>query len=101
MVGGACEFRSTRRPLSCPDVSRHIEGHSTVMGTALNYVAIRLLGVPAEHPVVVRARATLHKLGEHINPRDPCHFIIHHSSHRWSGGLSLLGQVLAFSPECI
>jgi squalene cyclase len=33
------------------------------MGTALNYAALRLLGVPAEHPVVVRARATLHKLG--------------------------------------
>jgi lanosterol synthase len=38
------------------------------MGTALNYVALRLLGVPAEHPVIVRARATLHKLGERINP---------------------------------
>ncbi|KAI9511568.1 terpene synthase [Russula earlei] len=41
----------------------HIEGHSTAMGTALNYVALRLLGVPTEHPVVVQARATLHKLG--------------------------------------
>jgi lanosterol synthase len=38
------------------------------MGTALNYVALRLLGVPAEHPVIVRARATLHKLGGHNNP---------------------------------
>ncbi|KAH9034681.1 lanosterol synthase-like protein [Lactarius hengduanensis] len=37
--------------------------HSTVLGTALNYVALRLLGVPAEHPVIVRARAVLHKLG--------------------------------------
>ena len=36
------------------------------MGTALNYVALRLLGVPVEHPVIVRARATLHKLGRHI-----------------------------------
>lgn len=35
------------------------------MGTALNYVALRLLGVPAEHPVIVHARATLHKMGEH------------------------------------
>ena len=33
------------------------------MGTALNYVALRLLGVSAEHPVIVQARATLHKLG--------------------------------------
>ena len=37
------------------------------MGTALNYATLRLLGVPAEHPVIVRARATLHKLGGH-NP---------------------------------
>jgi squalene cyclase len=37
------------------------------MGTALNYATLRLLGVPAEHPAIVRARATLHKLGEH-NP---------------------------------
>lgn len=35
------------------------------MGTALNYVALRLLGVPAEHPVIIRARGTLHKLGGH------------------------------------
>ncbi|KAL4246237.1 Lanosterol synthase [Abortiporus biennis] len=41
----------------------HTEGHSTVFGTALNYVAIRILGVKADHPVAVKARATLHKLG--------------------------------------
>ncbi|KAF9127151.1 Lanosterol synthase (Oxidosqualene--lanosterol cyclase) [Mortierella sp. 14UC] len=41
----------------------HIEGHSTVFGTALNYITLRLLGVDAEHPVCVRARGTLHKLG--------------------------------------
>ena len=71
-VDGACEFPSKYRLVSCPDVSRHIEGHSTVLGTALNYVALRLLGVPAEHPVFVRACATLHKLGKHIDPRDLC-----------------------------
>ncbi len=73
MVGGACEFPSMCRPVSCPDVFRHIEGHSTVLGTALNYVSLRLLGVPAEHPVIVRARAILHKLGGYIDPRDLCH----------------------------
>ncbi|ETW79079.1 hypothetical protein HETIRDRAFT_453585 [Heterobasidion irregulare TC 32-1] len=41
----------------------HVEGHSTVFGTAMNYVALRLLGVAAEHPAMVKARATLHKLG--------------------------------------
>ncbi|KAG9104304.1 Lanosterol synthase (Oxidosqualene--lanosterol cyclase) [Ceratobasidium sp. 370] len=41
----------------------HIEGHTTVFGTALNYVAARLLGCSASHPIMVRARETLHKLG--------------------------------------
>jgi lanosterol synthase len=41
----------------------HEEGHSTVFGTALNYVVLRILGVSADHPVAVKARATLHKLG--------------------------------------
>ncbi|CAE6489359.1 unnamed protein product [Rhizoctonia solani] len=41
----------------------HIEGHSTVFGTALNYVAARLLGCSAAHPILVRARETLHKFG--------------------------------------
>lgn len=34
-----------------------------MFGTALNYVALRLLGVPKHHPVATRARNTLHKLG--------------------------------------
>ena len=59
---------SLNRFKSRTDTPRHIEGHSTAMGTALNYAALRLLGVPAEHPVIIRARATLHKLGGHNNP---------------------------------
>lgn len=65
MVAGACTFFSPTSTNVTTDLFRHIEGHSTVMGTALNYVALRLLGVPAEHPVIVRARAILHKLGGH------------------------------------
>jgi lanosterol synthase len=41
----------------------HIEGESTVFGTALNYTILRLVGVDAEHPKMAQARATLHKLG--------------------------------------
>ncbi|KAJ3324388.1 Lanosterol synthase (Oxidosqualene--lanosterol cyclase) [Boothiomyces sp. JEL0866] len=41
----------------------HTEGESTVFGTSLNYVALRLLGYPADHPVCTRARNTLWKLG--------------------------------------
>ena len=47
--------------------ARHVEGHSTVFGTAMNYVALRLLGVAAEHPAMVKARATLHKLGAYAS----------------------------------
>nr|GAT42521.1 terpene synthase [Mycena chlorophos] len=41
----------------------HVGGPSTVFGTVLNYTSIRLLGVSADHPTAVKARATLHKLG--------------------------------------
>ena len=34
----------------------HIEGESTVFGTALNYTALRLVGVDAEEPMMVKAR---------------------------------------------
>lgn len=34
-----------------------------MFGTALNYTALRILGMNAEHPVAVKARATLHRLG--------------------------------------
>ena len=41
----------------------HIEGESTVYGTAMNYVVMRILGASEEDPRLVRARGTLHKLG--------------------------------------
>ncbi|KOS17127.1 Lanosterol synthase [Escovopsis weberi] len=45
----------------------HIEGHSTVLGTGLSYTVLRILGVDAEDPVMVKARGTLHKLGGVVN----------------------------------
>eukprot|EP00731_Ephydatia_muelleri_P008296 Em0004g634a len=41
----------------------HTEGKSTVFGTALNYVTMRLLGVARDDPDVARARTLLHHLG--------------------------------------
>ncbi|EKD19457.1 uncharacterized protein L3040_002666 [Drepanopeziza brunnea f. sp. 'multigermtubi'] len=41
----------------------HIEGESSVFGTAMNYTALRILGVSEEEPRMIRARGTLHKLG--------------------------------------
>lgn len=52
--------------LSAYVLPSHVEGQSTVFGTALNYAAIRILGMDKEHPVCVKARATLHKLGSCI-----------------------------------
>lgn len=41
----------------------HIEGQSTVFGTAMNYTALRLLGASEEDERLIKARGTLHKLG--------------------------------------
>ncbi|KAK8187037.1 terpenoid cyclases/protein prenyltransferase alpha-alpha toroid [Phyllosticta capitalensis] len=41
----------------------HIEGESSVFGTAMNYTVMRLLGMDAEDPRMIKARGTLHKMG--------------------------------------
>lgn len=41
----------------------HSEDKSTCFGTTINYVVLRLLGVPRDHVVCVKARKTLHRLG--------------------------------------
>ncbi|XP_074045989.1 lanosterol synthase isoform X2 [Macrotis lagotis] len=41
----------------------HIEDKSTVFGTALNYVSLRILGVGPDDPALVRARTNLHEKG--------------------------------------
>jgi lanosterol synthase len=41
----------------------HIEGESSVFGTAMNYVVQRLLGVDADDPRMIQARARLHAFG--------------------------------------
>ncbi|SCU91478.1 LAME_0E12662g1_1 [Lachancea meyersii CBS 8951] len=41
----------------------HEVDKSTAFGTAINYVLLRLLGLPADHIVCQRARKTLHRLG--------------------------------------
>lgn len=48
-------------------VGLHIEGHSTMFGTSLNYVAARLLGVAADDTYCVRARAFMHARGGAVN----------------------------------
>ncbi|ETS80174.1 hypothetical protein PFICI_07703 [Pestalotiopsis fici W106-1] len=41
----------------------HIEGDSSIFGTAMNYTALRLVGVDADEPFMVKARTTLQRLG--------------------------------------
>ncbi|KAJ5199279.1 Prenyltransferase/squalene oxidase [Penicillium cf. griseofulvum] len=41
----------------------HIEAHSSVFGTCMNYVALRLVGVSEEDPRMIKARGLLHKFG--------------------------------------
>ncbi len=45
----------------------HIEGESTCFGTAMNYTALRLIGVDAEDPRMQKARNTLWKMGGALN----------------------------------
>lgn len=45
----------------------HIEGTSTVFGTAMNYVVLRLLGATEEDERVLRARGKLHQMGGAVN----------------------------------
>ncbi|KAJ1955430.1 hypothetical protein GGI12_005560, partial [Dipsacomyces acuminosporus] len=41
----------------------YAEGQSTVFGTAMNYIMLRILGMQPNHPAMIKARNTLHKLG--------------------------------------
>ncbi|GAA5874694.1 hypothetical protein JCM3774_004783 [Rhodotorula dairenensis] len=41
----------------------HFEAKSSVFGTGLNYVVLRLLGVGPDEPMMVRARNCLHEMG--------------------------------------
>lgn len=45
----------------------HIEGEGSVFGLAMNYTVLRILGVSADHPRMVKARGELHKLGGAVN----------------------------------
>lgn len=45
----------------------HIEGESSVFGTAMNYVVLRILGASEEDPRMIKARGRLHQLGGAAN----------------------------------
>lgn len=60
---GLCVIRQIHVRYSTNYRVSHIEGPSTVLGITINYMSLRILGVPAEHPIMIKARGTLHKLG--------------------------------------
>ena len=45
----------------------HIEGESSVFGTAMNYVVLRILGTSEDDPRMIKARGKLHQLGGAAN----------------------------------
>jgi hypothetical protein len=62
-VGGECEYFGVHITFWILILYSHVEGDSTVFGTALSYVVLRLLGVDRDHPKLVKARQTLLKFG--------------------------------------
>lgn len=41
----------------------HIEGESSVFGTAMNYTVLRIIGMSEEDPRLIKARGLLHEMG--------------------------------------
>ena len=72
----------------------HTAGKTTVFGTALNYVTMRLLGVGSEDPDIVRARARLHELGQSLHDYELVRHSLTSLYSRWSHCCAVLGQVL-------
>lgn len=54
----------------------------------MNYVAARLLGADADHPTLIKARGTLHKLGLFFLSVTVS---LKFTSHRWRGRRPVLG----------
>ncbi|XP_064402287.1 lanosterol synthase-like isoform X2 [Halichondria panicea] len=72
----------------------HICGKSTVFGTVLNYVTLRLLGVSRDDPDVVRARSLLHTLGGAVSiPSWGKFWLSVLNVYHWDGVNSLLPEL--------
>ncbi|PBK72268.1 terpene synthase [Armillaria solidipes] len=84
----------------------HVEGESTMFGTALNYVALRILGVDADHPVCRKGRATIHAMGSALaSPAWGKFWLSVLNVYEWEGNnpippeLWLLPEALPFHPH--
>lgn len=73
-----------------------------IFAAALNYTAMRLLGLSAEEPFMVRARATLHRLGMSAQRVATfVYFSAHLLPDRRRSSSTLLGQDVAVYFECL
>jgi len=93
-MGGVriCFISYLNTPRSSERGFSHIEGPSAALGTSLNYCAIRILGMSADHPVAVKARACLQKLGRFMTrlSLDPGSFLVS-AQQRFRFGCTRLG----------
>lgn len=64
----------------------HTEDKSTCFGTTMNYICLRLLGLPSDHPVIIKARATLRRMGgAKFNPHWGKIFLALLNLYKWEG----------------
>ncbi|XP_003383177.1 PREDICTED: lanosterol synthase [Amphimedon queenslandica] len=79
----------------------HIAGKSTVFGTALNYVSLRLLGVGPDDNELIKARELLHQMGGAVCiPSWGKFWLSVLNVYDWSGVHTLLPE-LWILPQCV
>lgn len=91
------------RSVQCPNGGwgLHTEGPPTVLGTALNYVSMRLLGVSPKDPVLLKALELLHSLGGTASiPSWGKFWLSILNLYRWEGMNTLLPELWCL-PECL
>ena len=85
----------------CPlFLCRHIEDKSTVFGTALSYISLRILGVDPDDPDMVNARNNLHSNGQNKVKFSRTHsfsFVLHFIADRMDPGYLMFCVVLFLS----
>jgi len=73
----------------------HIEADSTMFGTVLNYITVRMLGAPANDERVARARALIHKYHAYAVPSWGKFWMAVAGVFDWSGMNSIFPEMWA------
>lgn len=78
-----------------------INSPSTVFGTTINYVMLRILGVSPSHPVLLAARAALHRMGSARKlPTWGKFWMCVLGVYEWEGMMPLIPEPL-LAPSCL